>query len=312
MKVIHGLEALTAPLQHSTVAIGSFDGVHLGHQALIRQAVEDARRHSRTSVVFTFDRHPAELLRPDAAPPRLAAAFQRERFIGEWNPDYLVVARFEPALASLGRDEFLWQILKGMLGAEAIVEGIDFGFGKNREGNVAYLQQMQQAAGFVLYALSPVLVNGMPASSTHVRDLLHAGQVEEAADVLGRPYWLAGTVEKGMQLGRTLGYPTANLHPAEKQMAPADGIYAVMALLEDGIMLPGACSIGSRPTVEGAGRSIETYLLNYEGDLYGRRLEIGFVKRLRDELKFDDLQSLQKQMAADVEQTRQVMKDIRL
>ncbi len=307
MNVFDGLETIPTPFARSTAAIGTFDGVHVGHQAIIRAAVEDARAQARPALVFTFDRHPAELLAPEHAPDYLTTPAQRDRLIASLGADGLVVARFDHALAQRTPDEFLRDILKAQLGAQAIVVGTNFRFGKGRAGDMAYLEQAQARFDFTLHALEPVLVGGIPASSTRVRERLRAGDIAEAEAVLGHPYLLAGTVVAGQRLGRTLGYPTANLERIYKQAVPADGIYAVRAHLDDGRIVGGACSIGNRPTIEGAGYAIETYLLDFDEDIYGRGMELQFLRRLRPEQKFDSLEALKAQMAADVAQARAII-----
>jgi riboflavin kinase/FMN adenylyltransferase len=305
MNVFEGLETIPAPFPAASVAIGAFDGIHVGHQAIIRAAVEDAGSHGRLALVFTFDRHPEELLRPDRAPDYITTPAQRQRLIADLGADGLVVARFDESLARLSPEEFVRTVLKGCLGAQAVVVGENFRFGKGRAGDVAYLESAQAEFGFTLRALPPVLVDGEPASSTRVRECLRAGNFAEAEAVLGHPYWLAGTVITGQKLGRTLGYPTANLALTVRQVVPADGIYAVRARLDDGRPFGGACSIGNRPTIAGAGRSIETYLLDFNEDIYGRGLELRFVRWLRGEERFDSLEALTAQMARDVEEARE-------
>jgi len=309
MNVIEGLEAIVHPFGQSTVAIGSFDGVHLGHQAIIRNAVEDARLHDRTALVFTFDRHPAELLRPAVAPAMLCTPAQRNGLIEACGPDDLVIARFDLDLAEMLPDEFMQRILKDLLGARAIVEGVNFYFGRGRAGDLAYLRAAQSRFDFTLRALEPVLVGGAAASSTRVRERLAVGDIAEAESVLGHTFLLSGRVVSGQHLGRQLGYPTANLAPTHRQVVPGDGIYAVYAHLDDGRVLSGACSIGNRPTIEGAGRSIETFFIDFDEDIYGRQIELQFVQLLRGEEKFDSLDDLVAQMALDVEQARGILQE---
>ncbi len=299
-----GLETVIRPFARSTVAIGTFDGIHLGHQAIIRTAIRDAHTHQRPSVVFTFDRHPSELLAPDRAPDYLTTPQQRNRYMEELGIDALVVATFDRALADLSPDNFVERILVGALGASTIVVGENFVFGRNRSGDVRFLEVARQRFGYALIALKPVVVGDAPASSTRVRELLRAGTLTEAEQVLGHDYWLAGTVVEGRRLGRQLGYPTANLALQHRQVVPRDGIYAVHARIDDGPLLQGACSIGNRPTIPGAGHSIETHLLDFHEDIYGRDMEVRFVQRLRAEEKFDSLDALRLQIAQDVEQAR--------
>ncbi len=307
MKVFEGLETLPQPYTASSLAVGTFDGVHIGHQTIVRAAVEDARAHGRPALVLTFDRHPAELLAPDRVPGLLTTPDQRNRLLAELGADGLVILRFDRSLAQLTPDVFLQSIVKDKLGAQAIIVGANFCFGKGRAGDVTYLAEAQAEFQFVLHSLQPVLVGDLPASSTRIRERLRAGDIAEAETLLNHPFLLAGTVVEGQKLGRTLGYPTANLALTCRQVVPADGIYAVRTILDDGQIFGGACSIGSRPTIEGAGRSIETYLLDFSADIYGRGMEIRFVKRLRDELKYDSLDALTAQIALDVTMARTVL-----
>ena len=308
MNVFEGLEAITLPLKNSTVAIGAFDGIHVGHQAIIRAAVEDANRNNRQSVVFTFDRRPATVIDPDRAAPYLTTPKQRIRLIQDLNPDNLVIARFDRSIFELSPDDFISQILKDKFNASAVVVGNGFFFGKNRSGDVDFLRQVQSRYAFSLNALEPVSVDGEMASSTRIRELLKQGDVKQAERFLGHSYLLAGTVVRGQQLGRTLGYPTANLDLTVRQLVPLDGIWAVKVTLDDGRSLCGACSIGNRPTVEGAGRSIETFLFDFDEDIYGREMEIQFIQYLRPELKFVSLDALIVQMREDVIVARQILK----
>ncbi len=310
MNVFEGLETIPKPFATSTVAIGTFDGVHVGHQAIIRAAVADAHAQGRPALVFTFDRHPAELLAPGHAPAYITTPAQRIRLIAGLGAAGLVIARFDTRFSQLTPEAFVRDILKDLLGAQAIVVGTNFRFGRGRAGDVAYLERQQAAFGYTLRALEPVLVGGVPASSTRVRERLQAGDIAEAEAVLGHPFWLEGTVVAGQKLGRILGYPTANLQLTYRQVVPADGIYAVCATLDDGRQLGGACSIGDRPTVEGAGRAIETYLFDFDEDIYGRAMELRFLKRLRPEAKFDSLEALKAQMANDVADARAIFSSL--
>jgi riboflavin kinase/FMN adenylyltransferase len=307
MNLFEGLETIPAPFTDSTVAIGTFDGVHVGHQAIIRAAVEDARAHGRPALVFTFDHHPADLLAPEHAPDYLTTPAQRDRLVAGLGADGLVVARFDRNLAQQTPDQFVHGILKSRLGAQAIVVGTNFRFGKGRAGDTAYLERAQAEFGFALHALEPVLVGGVPASSTRVRERLRAGDIAEAEAVLGHPYLLAGTVVAGQKLGRKLGYPTAHLERAYRQVIPADGIYAVLARLDDGRVFGGACNIGNRPTVEGAGYAVETYLLDFDEEIYGWGMELQFLERLRPEEKFNSLEALIAQIGRDVAQARAIL-----
>ena len=227
MNVIEGLDTLSPPFANSAVAIGAFDGIHVGHQAIIRTAVKDARQQNRTAIVLTFDRRPATVIDPERAAPYLTTPQQRIRLIGELQPDVLVVAKFDSSIYELSPEAFLQQVLKDKLGAKTIVVGNNFFFGKNRAGDIDFLRRSQAAYGFTLDALEPVSVSGVMASSTRIRELLRDGDVQEAERMLGHPYLLAGKVVQGQKLGRTLGFPTANLDLTVRQLVPLDGIWAV-------------------------------------------------------------------------------------
>jgi riboflavin kinase/FMN adenylyltransferase len=306
MHVWVGLESIPEPFSAASVAIGTFDGVHRGHQALISAAVADARAHGRPSLVFTFDRHPSELLTPERAPGYLCTPAQRQQWIEELGVDHLVIARFDSSLREMTPEAFLRDILTKRLGARAVLVGEGFRFGRNQEGDIAFLEAQQERLGYTLHVLAPVLVGGERASSSRIRTLLRRGDLEAAEAILGRPYALTGVVVEGEKLGRRLGYPTANLRPVAPMVVPADGIYAVRVRWRER-RAKGACSIGMRPTVGGTQRTIEVFLLDFSGDLYGETLEIEFAARLRDELRFQTLEALVEQMGRDVAQVSDLL-----
>ena len=312
MKIYDGLETIVPPFDRATVAVGTFDGVHIGHQALLRTAVRDARFFVRPALVFTFDRHPQELLAPEYAPAYITTPEQRNRLIAETGADGLIIARFDTALSQLSPDAFMQTILKDELGAEAIVVGSNFGFGRNRAGNVTYLEQAQERFLFTLHAIEPVLLDGSPASSTRVRELLRTGDIAAAERVLGHAYWLAGTVVEGQKPGVHSVIPPPILPcDAGRSFLLMASMFAVRALLDDGREIGGACSIGNRPTIPGAGRSIETFLFDFDEDIYGRGMELRFVLYLRPEATFDSLAALKVQMAQDVEDARAALLSLR-
>jgi riboflavin kinase/FMN adenylyltransferase len=308
VRIWEGLESIGAPFGESSVAIGMFDGVHVGHQALIHACVADARAHARPSVVFTFDRHPAELIAPDHVPGYLTTPTQRAELIRALGPDHLVIARFDTALRALSPESFVQHILKDLLGAKALMVGKDFRFGRNQAGDVAFLRTAQKRFGFTTTVLEPVRVHGEKASSTRIRQLLRSGDLPGAQAALGHPYVLAGTVVEGEKLGRRLGYPTVNLKLTVAQVLPADGVYAVWVQWP-GQKHKGACSIGTRPTVDGKRLVVETYLLDFDSDLYGATISLEFVARLRDQIRFDTLDALAIQMARDVAQARAILSE---
>jgi riboflavin kinase / FMN adenylyltransferase len=306
MRVWQGLESLKTPIEAASVAVGTFDGVHLGHQALMRAACEDAHSHGRQAVVFTFDRHPAEVIAPDKVPGYLSLPDQRIDLIRELGVDDLVIACFDARFREISPEGFLHFVLVGCIGAQAVFVGEDFRFGRNQEGDIDLLREAQGRLRYTLHVLPPVMVGGEKVSSTAIRSYLREGHIGKAKAMLGRPYTLRGVVVEGEKLGRKLGYPTANIEMVREQVVPADGIYAVWVDWK-GMRYNGACSIGMRPTVGGTRRTIETYILDFSGDLYGRTIDLTFVEWLRDELKFDSLSALVEQIGRDVELARDIL-----
>jgi riboflavin kinase / FMN adenylyltransferase len=306
MNVWHGLEAFPPGMPECTVAIGRFDGVHIGHQALISAAVRDAHSYGRPCVVFTFDRHPAELFAPERAPEYLTSLYRKVALIRALGPDHILIACFDERFRDLSPEAFLHFVVSGMLRAKAVFVGEDFHFGFEHAGDVAYLRSAEERFGYRTEIVPAVLsVDGQKASSSRIRQLLYDGELGKTEEMLGHPYVLDGSVVPGEKLGRKLGYPTANLEVSARQLVPKDGIYAAWADCE-GDRHAAACSIGIRPTVGGTARTIEAYLLDFSGDLYGKPISLEFVKRLRNEEKFQSLDALVEQIARDVEEVRRV------
>ncbi len=306
MKIWLGLESIKTPFVNSAVSIGQFDGLHVGHQALIGLAVAEAKRIDGRSVVFTFDRHPMELIAPERAPGQITTLDQRAELIAACGVDDLVIAKFDHRFRDLSPETFLHFVLVGVLGAASVSVGHDFRFGCNQAGDVDYMSAAEARLRYKTNIIDSVMVRGEKASSTRVRSLLREGSVAEAAQVLGRPFALTGTVVHGQQLGRTLGFPTANLATTDRQLLPKDGVYAVM--VNDGTTRrQGACSIGLRPTVNGKERTVETFLVDFDGDLYDQELEFEFIERIRDEEKFHSLEELVTAMHRDVQIARNML-----
>ncbi len=306
MTTWQGLESIQVPFVKSAVSIGQFDGLHVGHQALIALAVDEAKRIGGRSLVFTFDRHPMDLIAPDRAPSQITTLEQRSKLIEECGVDDLVIAKFDHRFRDLSPETFLHFVLVGVLGAASVSVGYDFRFGCNQMGDVDFMSSAETRFRFKTNIIKSVMVLGEKASSTRVRALLRDGNVSDAAQVLGRPFALSGTVVHGQQLGRTLGFPTANLASETKQLLPKDGVYAVF--VDDGtVRRQGACSIGLRPTVNGKERTVETFLFDFDGDLYGQKLEFEFVERIREEEKFNSLDELVTAMHRDVALSRQIL-----
>jgi riboflavin kinase/FMN adenylyltransferase len=298
MERLDGGSAVPERLRRGIVALGNFDGFHLGHQAVVGRAVERARAESRPALVATFDPHPVRFFKPDLPPFRLTSLDQRERLFALAGADAMLVFRFDAELASLGAEAFVTERLVGMIGAAGVVTGEDFTFGKGRGGNVEVMRRLGAERGLSVDALAPVMADGEPVSSSRIREALQAGDCATAARLLTRPFAIEGTVEHGDKRGRTIGFPTANLQLG-KYLRPRYGIYAVRGRLTDGRVLDGAANLGVRPTFDPPKELLESYFFDFSGDLYGQRVEVELVSFLRPEAKFDGLEALAHQMAAD-------------
>ncbi len=298
----------------TVVSIGAYDGVHRGHQAVLRLVHDLASARSLSSAVVTFDRHPAEVVRPESAPQLLTTNAQKVELLAETGlVDHTVVLPFDEARSKETAEEFVHEVLVGICAAKLVVVGADFHFGHKRAGNVALLETMGAQLGFEVIGLGLVAdAPGAPAfSSTRARALLADGDVRGATAVLGRPHAVRGPVEHGDERGRELGFPTANMAVPARICLPADGVYAGTVRLPDATEHLSAISLGRRPTFydERGLRLLEPYLLDFDGDLYGQELEVRFAHHLRPQLKFDGVDALITQMHADVASTRELLSD---
>ena len=289
------------------LAIGVFDGVHVGHQALVRGVAVRARAESSTPLAATFDPLPIEVLAPGAPPSALSEIDERVELLAAAGANLVVVFQFTPEFATLTPDEF-GRRLAGAGQIRRVCVGDDFQFGRDRSGDVETLRELGARHGFTVDAAEPVKVDGRMVSSTRIRNALLAGDVQEAARLLGRTYAVTGIVEHGDRRGRALGFPTVNLRTAPQRLLPRDGIYAVWARLGSERIM-GAASLGVRPTFGGGARRLEAFLLDWQGDVYGDRVRVEFVKRLRDELRFADAAELAQQIAKDVDETRKALSE---
>lgn len=317
MQVIHGPGEYPTDIGAGAVTIGAYDGVHLGHRAVIAQVRELAARRGLATVVITFDRHPATVVRPESAPKLLCDLPQRLELLAAAGVDATYVIEFDAQRAEETAESFVNDVLVEALHAKVVVVGEDFHFGHKRGGNVSLLREMGDRLGFTVEGLELVGPDGQPAgatapnvSSTAIRKLLAEGDVETAAVLLGRPHEVRGVVEPGDKRGRDLGFPTANVAlPAEIQL-PADGIYAGWFERGDGTVLATAMNLGHRPTFydrpEGLAL-LECHLLDFSGDIYGEDVKVRFVKRLRGEERFDSVDALVAQMGIDVDQVRDIL-----
>ncbi|WP_315761228.1 bifunctional riboflavin kinase/FAD synthetase [Sphingomonas sp. Y38-1Y] len=306
MERLDGGSPVPSPLRGGIVALGNFDGFHLGHQAVIGRAIERAHGEGRPAIVATFDPHPMRYFRPDTPAFRLTTLDQRAELFAAASADAMLIFPFDAVLAGMTADAFA-RHLAGSIGAGGVVTGTDFTFGKGREGDVAMLAALGRDHGFGVDTVAPVTLDGEPVSSSRIRRHLIAGEPREAARLLTRPFAIRGTVEHGAKLGRQLGYPTANLDLAS-YLRPRYGIYAVRGTLPDGTVLMGAANLGVRPTIEGAPvELLEPFFFDFSGDLYGQVIEVALIDFLRPEAKFDDLDALKAEMAKDVARAREIL-----
>lgn len=288
------------------VVPGNHDGVHLGHQALLARARVLAAGRGLEVVALTFDPHPMVTVAPERAPVPLTTIARRTELLRAAGADRVAVARFDAAYAAQTAEEWITNELSGRLDARAVVVGVDFRFGKGRGGDLEGLRAMGRARGIEVDALGEVMLAGTTerASSTAIRTALARGDVAHAAALLTRPHSVDGTVVEGNQRGRTIGFPTANLVP-DPILLPLDGVYAVRARTSEGRWLDGVANLGSRPTFA-AGRSLEAHLFDFSGDLYGARLRLAFVERIRAEKKFDGVDALVAQIRLDADHARAI------
>ncbi len=284
------------------LAIGVFDGVHVGHQALIRRLVEGAQAGRATAVAATFDPLPIQVLAPGAPPSALSDASERVELLTLAGADAVVVFRYDAAFAAIKARDFVARVSEAG-DVRRVVVGQDFRYGHGREGDVVLLRELGARHGFDVDVVPPVEAAGAVVSSTRIRNLLLAGRVEEAASLLGRPYLVPGRIEQGDRRGRALGYPTINVATSRERILPRDGIYATWVTLL-GQRRPAATSLGVRPTFEAGERLLESFLIDWSGDVYGEDATTAFVARLRDELRFASPEDLVRQIGLDVEQAR--------
>ena len=291
------------------VTVGNFDGVHLGHAAIVRQVCEAARRLDVPAVAFTFDPHPAALVRPDAAPAPLTTPLRRAALLRSLGVDAVVVQPTNRALVMLPAADFYADILRGRLRASAIVEGADFRFGANRSGDIHLLETLCSRDGVRLETVPAVMADGLPVSSSRLRGLISTGAIREAALLLTAAYRLTGTVVEGARRGRTIGFPTANLSEIAT-LLPTAGVYAARVTLSDGSTHPAAVHIGPNISFGETRITVEAHLIGFSGMLYGSTLDVDFLDRLRDTQKFDSIDAVKAQLTADVARALEVVRSI--
>ncbi|MCB2155502.1 bifunctional riboflavin kinase/FAD synthetase [bacterium] len=310
LRVFESLDEIDLPddRQINHVAVGSFDGLHQAHAILMGRVAGEAHATGGRALVFTFRNHPRSVVAPEKCPKLLSSWPLKRRLLERMPLDYAIAVKFDQEFASIPAQQFVEEILVGRCGARTIHSGVNFHFGRGGQGNPGLLAEMADHLGYRYEQLEPVLIGGRRVSSTRVRQELTAGHVAEAAELLGRPHQVDGVVVTGDSIGRTIGFPTANLHVDPEILIPPDGVYAAAVFIEDEkTHIPAMMNIGYRPTVNGKDRRIEVHLLDFDADLVGRDLTLQFIRRLRDEHKFDNLDALRKQLATDKETAWEVL-----
>ncbi len=309
MKIINSLDEIRHSYLNAVVAIGNFDGVHMGHQAILRCVKQKAESINGTSVAMTFDPHPVKILGGNGSPPLITVLEQKIELIEENGMDVLICVPFDQSFAAVTAHAFLNDILIGRIGMKAIVIGKDYTFGKNRKGNVAFLQQQARQLAFEVLIPDWVPVfsgSGQRVSSTRIREIIEAGNVEEAKPLLGRYYQIRGQVVSGRNRGgRLLGIPTANIQ-LQDELCPKTGVYAVTVQTPEG-QFNGVANIGYSPTFDDHLFTVEVHLIDFNADLYGRKIRVNFIKRIRGEKKFNHFDELKMQIHKDIKGAREIL-----
>ncbi|HHH89389.1 MAG TPA: bifunctional riboflavin kinase/FAD synthetase [Aliiroseovarius sp.] len=303
MELIRGWHNLRARHRGCVATIGNFDGVHLGHQAVIGQLAGKAAELCLPTTLITFEPQPQEYFAPAAAPPRLMRFREKMQALQRYSVDRVLCLAFNERLAQMPHTAFIEEILVRGLGLRYLVVGDDFRFGRGREGNFSVLREAGQKHGFQVVNMHTFAIGGERVSSTRIRKALAEGDMAMAEELLGRDYRMSGRVAHGEKLGRQLGFPTANIH-LHRKVSPLQGIFAVEVYGLDREPLTGVASLGNRPTVDGTRTLLEVYLFDFDEDIYGRHIEVSFRHKLRDEERFDSLEALTEQIRKDVEQAK--------
>lgn len=305
MEIIRNI--LTHPrLPHPVISLGNFDGVHIGHQAILQRLVTEAEERSGTALVVTFHPHPLSVLRPDQPISLILNLREKLTQLAAVGVDRVLLQRFSLAFSRLSPEEFVERYLVQAIGTEKVIIGHNFSFGRDRSGRSAGLEELGQKFGFAVETVGPIVSGMREVSSTAIRSLLSVGEMHAAAQLLGRPYAVSGRVEKGFQRGRTIGFPTANLRPRAAMLLP-NGVYAVRIDVGEHRQLPGVANVGINPTFGGNAHTIEANIFDFSADIYGQRLRIGFIEHLREEKKFTSVQDLVQQIRADAARARTLL-----
>jgi riboflavin kinase/FMN adenylyltransferase len=303
MELIRGLHNLKSRHRGCVATLGNFDGVHLGHQAVIGQLAEKAAELHLPTVVLVFEPQPQEYFRPDDAPARLTRLREKLKALQRYSVDRVCCLEFDAKLAAMPAEEFIRRILVDGLGVRYVVVGDDFRFGKNRQGDYALLQAAGEQYGFAVVPMHTFTIDGERVSSTRVRKALAAGDLATVEKLLGRPYRMSGRVAHGDKRGRTIGVPTANIH-LHRKTTPVRGVYVVEMFGLDREPLAGVANVGTRPTVNGTHTLLEVHLFDFSQDIYGRYVTVNFLHKLRDEQRFASFDELKTRIFRDMDEAR--------
>jgi riboflavin kinase/FMN adenylyltransferase len=307
MKVYYDIGEFRESLPHPVVTMGNFDGIHLGHQEIFRILRREAEENSGTALVITFFPHPLKVLHPERAPRLITCLEDRIELIKCCGVGYILCLPFTEAFAGWDPERFVRDILIQKLGTKKVLVGEDFRFGKNRKGNIDFLQEKGKPYGYTVQKINPVQVDGMEVSSTRIRQCVQEGHIRESATMLGRPYSISGKVVSGEKRGKTLGFPTANL-ATDAELLPPNGVYAVRVVLA-GDRRPAVASLGVKPTFSGTQFTIEAHIFDFDEDIYGESMRIEFVEWIREEKSFPDARALVQQIEGDAQEARRILQE---
>ena len=302
MKIVRGTKNINGPFTYPVVTLGNFDGVHVGHQILFKKAAEIASEKKGTAIAFTFEPHPLKVIAPEKVPPLLTHFHKKMELIEACNIDSVICADFTRQFADQRPRDFSENILKGKIGAKEVVVGFDYAFGRGREGPIPYLKKMGEEFGFVVHVVEPFQLDGLTVSSSHVRELIEAGNMESARKFLGRHYSIVGPVISGYKTGQAIGFPTANIDTSKVQI-PGTGVYAVRMIYQNN-SFGAVANIGFNPTFHRDRLSVEVHIFDFNQVIYGKEVEVEFISRIRSEIEFKSKDELVVQIKKDIEEAK--------
>ena len=305
MKIVRGTKNINGPFPYPVITLGNFDGVHVGHQIIFRKAAEIAQEKKGTSIAFTFEPHPLKIIAPDKVPPLLTHFHKKMELIEACNIDNVICADFTRKFADQRPRDFSKDILKEKIGAREIVVGFDYAFGRGREGTISYLKKMGEEFGFTVNVVDPIQIDGLTVSSSHVRELIEAGNIESARKFLGRYYSIFGPVVSGYKTGQAIGFPTANIDTSKVQI-PGTGVYAVRVIYQK-TSYDAVANIGFNPTFRRDRLSVEVHIFDFSQTIYGKEIEVEFISRIRSEIEFKSKSDLVVQIKKDIEQAKTIL-----